>query len=163
MEIHEVSNINNIPIIIYREMNQRRSRAAAAVVNGKIFCSGGAGINSVECYDPSSDVWTLICDMPELIWGHGAVELNGNFIVMGGDHQSSWQIEAEYSRNVWELDTTDKNAVWIEKSSMVISRKWFSIAKIHGKIFAWGGHREAGVETFDGEVWKNGLEMPTIF
>ena len=65
-------------------MNQCQANAAAAVVNGKIFCSGGYMNSSVECYDPSSDVWTLICNMPQKIVGHGAVEIDGNLIIMGG-------------------------------------------------------------------------------
>ena len=135
-------------------MNRCRSAAAATVVNGKIFCSG---YYSVECYDPSSDVWTLICNMPQKIMGHSAVGIDGNFIVIGG-----WNFTNSYLNSVWALDTMDKNAKWIEKPPMSIPRASFTIAKIDNKIFVCGG--EGGwdeVEIFDGKVWRNGPKLPT--
>ena len=156
MEIYEVSNMSIMTIIIYREMNTGRSSAAAAVVNGKIFCSGGLLVDSLECYDPSSDVWTRICKLSQDIWRHGAVEINGNFIVIGENY-------------TWALDTTDTKAKWIEKPSMSIPREDFSIAKIHHKIFVCGGSATGKtavtsintVEIFDGEVWRDGPMIPT--
>ena len=160
MEIHEVGSIVNVLIIIYRQMNQCRCDAAAAVVNGKIFCSGWD--ISVECYDPSSDIWTLICNIPQKIHGHGAVEINGHLVVIGGWSGNS----TAFLKNVWALDTIDKNALWIDKPSMSIPRYGFSIAKIDDKVFLCGGYTSEdktldSVEIFDGEVWKNGPKMPT--
>ena len=155
-----MSNMNNMRIIIYREMNECRESSAAAVVNGEIFCSGGRNdniLNSVECYDPSSDVWTQISNIPYATSGHGAIEMNGNLIVIGAiDGGIRW-------KNVWALDTTDKNAKWIKKPPMSRTRMWFSIAKIEDKIFVCGGTgADAGynVRIFDGEVWRNGPNMP---
>ena len=159
MEIHEVSDMNSIIIIVYRDMKECRRDAAAAVVNRKIFISGGSNvtvIDSAECYDPSSDVWTQISNMPQKIWGHCAVEMNGNFIVMGGYNRE------KFFNNVWALNTTDKNAAWIEKPSMSTPHSYFSIAKVEDKIFVCGGWGEGDiVETFDGETWRNGPKMPT--
>ena len=153
MEIHEVGNMNNISLIIYRQMNQCRDNAATAVVNEKIFCAGGFKLDSVECYDSSSDVWTLVCNMPQCMSGHRAVEIDGSFIIVGG-----------HNSKVWALDTMDNNAQWIEKPSMSIPRCAFSIAKIDDKIFVCGGNSNGKamglVEIFDGEVWINGPEMP---
>ena len=138
-------------------MNECRYKVAAAVVNGKIFCCGGwnkSHLDSVECYDPSSDVWTFISNMPRNIEGHGAVEIDGHFIIMGGI--GGW-------KNVWALDAMDKNAKWIKKPPMSRTRMWFSIAKIEDKIFVCGGTgADAGynVRIFDGEVWRNGPNMP---
>ena len=146
-------------------MNKFRWRAATAVVNGKIFCSGGicnyTPLNSVEYYDPSSDVWILISNMPQEITGHGAVEINGHFIVMGGSINYF-----QYSNKVWALDTRNRNAAWIEKPSMAIPRIHFSITKIHDKVFVCGGRatlREItdSLEIFDGEVWRSGPRIPT--
>ena len=139
-------------------MNESRFEPAAAVVNGKIFCSGRMFLDSVECYDPSSNVWTLIYNMPLQIWGHGAVEMNGKFIVIGGGSNEG------LLKNVWALNTMDENAVWIDIPSMSIRRRWFSIAKIDSKVFVCGGYNKKGVdytEIFDGDVWRNGPKMPT--
>ena len=168
MEIHEVGNMNHMEITTYREMNESRSSAAAAVVNEKIFCAcgwdGRDDLNSVECYDPSSDVWTLVCNMPQRIWGHRAVEIDRNFIVMGGTNGSA--SNPQYFNNVWALDTMDKNAKWICKPFMSIPRYQFGIAKIHDEIFICGGQSQRIYATdlvtiFDGEVWRDGPKMPT--
>ena len=97
--------------------------------------------------------------MPQSI-RHGAVEINGNFIIVG-----EWNYP-KYFSNVWALDTTDKNAKWIEKPSTSRIRENFSIAKIDGKVFVCGGKTQQhealdSVEIFDGNVWKRGPYMPT--
>ena len=142
-------------------MNERRSDAATAVVNGKIFCAGGHERDSVECYDLFSDVWTLVCNMPQNIYAHGAIEIDGNFIIIGGYTIGSRIIP--YLKDVWALDTENENVLWIEKPSMFISRMFFSIAKIDDEVFVCGGACPDGrsVEIFDGEVWRSGPKMPT--
>ena len=158
-----MGNVDNVLIISCREMNQCRIQAAAAVVNGKIFCCGGwngkESLNSAECYDSSSDVWTFISPMPLPLTGFGAVAMNKNLIVIGGSNS------AGELRSVWEFNTSDKNAEWIEKSSMPLGRTDFSIAKIDDKIFVCGGNSDedimVDVEIFDGEVWMNGPKLPT--
>ena len=74
--------------------------------------------------------------------------------------------DKEVLKNVWEWDATDENAEWIDKPSMPIPRRWFSIAKTDDKIFIYGG--KVGffqptnlVKMFDGKVWRNGPKMPT--
>ena len=190
MEIYEVSNMNNISIIVYRDMNKCRSNAAAAVVNGTIFISGGSDatdcLTSVECYDASSDVWTIISNTPKYISGHRAVEVDGNLIIMGGygvvknNEQRSatrmqwygigWAPEpppkesVKYSQSVWELDTRDKDGEWIIKPFMSIPRYDFSIAKVDDKVFICGGWNKEcldDVQILDGGVWKSGPKMPT--
>ena len=147
----------------FREMNKCRSRAAAAVVNGKIFCCGGYNgmnlLNSAECYDPSSDTWVLIRHMPEHVKGHGTVEIDRNLVVIGGS------TGREPLGAVWVLDTSDKNAEWVEKPWLPVPRCNFSIAKIDGKIFVCGGDSEEGkvdtVEIFDGQGWTIGPKLIT--
>ena len=132
--------MNYIGVILCRSMNECRGLPAAAVVHGKIFCCGGGigenTLKSAECYDPSSDVWTFISDMPGSNAGCGAVEMDGYLIVIGGKTGK----EKEFLNSVWVLDTTDKNAKWIEKEPcMSLARCQFSIAKIYDKIFVCGG------------------------
>ena len=161
MEIHEVGNVDYILIIGCREMNECRGNAAAAVVNGNIFCCGGSDrkeiFSSTECYDPSSNVWTLISPMPLSLEGLGAVAMNGNLIVMGG-----WNGKEDL-KNVWELNILDKNKEWIAKPSMSHPRSFFSTTKIDDKIFVCGGESNRWiipfVEMFDGKIWKQGPHL----
>ena len=144
-------------------MNEYRKNVATTVVDGKIFCCGGSDgrkkLDSAECYDPSSDIWTLICKMPEAVRGHGAVTMDKNLVVIGG-----W-IEGDCLDDMWILDSWDENAEWIEKPKMTFPRGEFSIAKIDGKIFVCGGKSREdvidSVEIFDGEVWRSGPKLTT--
>ena len=153
-------------------MNECRSLAAAAVVNAKIFCCGG-GIGekfskTTECYDLSSDVWTLISDMPGPNAGCGIVTMDAHLVVIGGKAHKG----KDYLNSVWVLDTTDKNAKWIEREPR-LSRPLceFSIARIDDKVFVCGGlcidqtdsktHVTDNVEIFDGQVWRNGPKLMT--
>ena len=145
-------------------MNECRQLAAAAVVHGKIFCCGGSAgggkfLKSAECYDPSSNVWTLISDMPKPNAACGVVTMDGYLIVIGGKISNG----KDFLSSVWVLDAPDNSAKWIEREPC-LSRPLchFSIAKIDDKIFVCGGwNADDSVEIFDGEVWKNGPKMPT--
>ena len=161
-----MSNVNYIKFILYRSMNEYRSLPAAAVVHGKIFCCGGSNgcnfLKSAECYDPSSDIWTLISDMPGPNGACGIVVMDAHLIVIGG----KTNVDKDFLDSVWALDATDKNMKWIEQQpSMPLALCHYSIAKIDGKIFVCGGADMdcAGyeVEIFDGDVWRNGPALPS--
>ena len=154
-----------------REMNECRNLAAVAVVNTRIFCCGGRNGNkylkSAECYDLSSNVWTLISDMPGPNAACGVVVMDTHLIVIGGMPNKESDLNS-----VWVLDTTNKNAKWIEKEpSMPRPLCQFSTAKIDNKIFVCGGfytNKEElknysidDVEIFDGEVWRSGPKLTT--
>ena len=97
--------------------------------------------------------------MPEAIKANAATVIDENLVVMGG-----W-IEGECLNNVWVLDTTDKNAEWIEKPKMLLPRGDFSIAKIGGRVLVCRGYSERmpmdDVEIFDGKDWKSGPKLIT--
>ena len=140
-------------------MIESRSGAAATVVSGKIFCCGGVSRNSAECYDPSSDVWTLICNMPRISAGCSAAAIGKKLILIGG-HTGQKDLN-----NILMLDTTNSRAKWIEKSPMSRRRSYFSTVQIDNKIFVCGGDSEDetidDVEMFDGEVWNNFTKLRT--
>ena len=145
--------------MFYREINENRKDAAAAVVNGKIFCCGGLGrdwdhLVSTECYDPSSDVWTKICNMPAALTRHRAVGMNGNLIVIEGN-----------LNKMWILGTTNKNAEWTVKSNMSLPCNDFDREGINYRILFCGGNSEADatddVKIFDGKVWTTGPKLKT--
>lgn len=62
----------------------------ACTLNGKIYVFGGSTqrhenlISNVEEYDPATDTWTRIANMPHVLAGTSAVSLNGKFYVSGG-------------------------------------------------------------------------------
>lgn len=59
-------------------MNVSRALAAAVTLNGNIFVMGGQNanvLNSVERYDPTSNVWTLCANMNNEYTSHGVSKL----------------------------------------------------------------------------------------
>ena len=142
-------------------MNERRSHAAAAVINKKIYCCGGYNgryLSSAECYDPHSDVWTQVCDMPQPSAGHAAVPVDGNLIVIGG--QTGVE---KYLSSMWVLDTKNKNGEWSDKPFMSHWRRNFGVAKMNNDILVCGGEffykTLDDVEMFDGKLWTNGPKL----
>ena len=62
------------------DLNYAHSNGAAAVINGKIYMSGGCGSDNkptriVEVFDPISEQWTVCKSMKQARAGHGAVAL----------------------------------------------------------------------------------------
>ena len=58
----------------------------AVVVNGKVYfggclCDNEDLNNSVFCYDPSKDQWTMLPPLPDICFGLGQV--NGNLVAVG--------------------------------------------------------------------------------
>ena len=70
-----------------------RSLHAAAVVDGKIYVTGGrlhAGVYSdaLEAYDPVADTWTTLASLSEARAWHASAVVNGKLYVFGGYSES---------------------------------------------------------------------------
>jgi hypothetical protein len=72
-----------------------RNHTAAAALNGKIYCIGGQHSQEaaqdaqleVDCYDPATDTWTRVADLPVLRSHANASTfvMDGRIIVLGGE------------------------------------------------------------------------------
>ena len=62
-----------------KEMNHARMDHAACVLRGKIYVVGGdnddGDVNSVECYDPANDSWSVVDNVTHSVCGHALVAL----------------------------------------------------------------------------------------
>jgi hypothetical protein len=72
---------------------------SCGAIAGQIYCSGGttdAGtITHTYAYDPASNSWTQMADMPADLWGSGYTAAEGQLLVSGGAAQSSSVITNE--------------------------------------------------------------------
>ena len=55
--------------VFYGRMHERRYRPGVTVLNGRIYVMGGEEgwdryHDTIESYDPTSDTWTVVGDMP---------------------------------------------------------------------------------------------------
>jgi len=89
-------------------MNEAHSLHGMVALNNKLYVFGGAdewrdGSDTAEVYDPASETWSYINDMPEYIMGMGATT-DGRFIyLIGGSMWGNW-IWSDSERIVMRYD-----------------------------------------------------------
>ena len=70
-------------------MNVPRNHTSGAVINGKFYVAGGRpgaeAASALEVYDPATNIWTVLPDMPTGCSGIGAAAVNGELYVIGGE------------------------------------------------------------------------------
>ncbi|MDP5275283.1 cadherin-like beta sandwich domain-containing protein [Chengkuizengella axinellae] len=129
-----------------------RIRFGVAEVGGKIYAIGGEGISdqgttvelsTVEAYDPKSNTWETMEDMPDTRYGHGVIEVEGKIFAIGGSRSSN-QLDTVA---VYDPDTDN----WIrhEMASLNKARKYFSVTEVNGKIYAIGGYDDADLSSVE--------------
>jgi RNA polymerase sigma factor (sigma-70 family) len=129
------------------DMPTTRYGHSAEVVNGKVYVIGGCPIGMVgnqwfgnggvlslvEEYDPISNRWTKMADMPTgRMWQSSSV-VNGKIYVIGGVDLNKEEILSA----VEEYDPlTDK---WTKKANIPTARARLCCDTVNGKIYAIGG------------------------
>ncbi|XP_004534093.1 kelch-like protein 5 isoform X1 [Ceratitis capitata] len=88
-----------------RSMNTPRREAAVVTLNGNIFVMGGYDgnrySNSVEQYNPNTNLWTSCASMNNYYWLHGAAVHKGCiFVVKGGGHNRAAE-RYDPQKNEW--------------------------------------------------------------
>ncbi len=71
------------------DMSIEREKPAAAVIDGKLYVTGGwrlrtPPVRALEIYDPVLDTWTPGAQIPKAYGASTGVNLNGKFYVIGG-------------------------------------------------------------------------------
>ncbi len=146
-----------------------RDDAAAAVVNDKIYVIGGAinldgnpmETNTVEVYDPATDSWEALTDMPGARIGPAAVTVDGKIFVIGGltlDGGNSF-----YS-TVFVYDPASD--IWDTAADMPTARCDFGASVLDGLIYAAGGSSDeiiGALEVYDPatDTWTRAADMLT--
>ncbi|MCY3722443.1 MAG: hypothetical protein OXG97_09505 [Candidatus Poribacteria bacterium] len=169
---------------VISELPTHRRYFSTAVVEGKIYLIGGTlfandedgpfGMSLVEVYDPQTNTWQRLADMPTARTGSIAAVVDGKIYVLAGkaskDNQAvnfrTWKVVEMYAP---ETDT------WVRKQDMFLRRAAFGIGVVAGKIYAIGGTVHPGdrkpedprrvdlVEVYDPatDTWAKRAKMPT--
>ena len=113
----------------------------ASVVGDGIYIIGGGELEgqveiplrSVERYDPMTDTWINVADLPEARWVQtSAVALNGKIYAIGGSGVALKVLEMV---DVYDPDIDQ----WDSVGDMPIPRASPAIAAVDGKIYVMGG------------------------
>jgi len=162
------------------ELPTKRWEFSTAVIGDKIYLIGGSlfqnragpfGLSTVEVYDPQTNTWERSADMPTPRTNAKAAVVNGMIYVFGGYHSKdkflqNWKM-ADHVEAYDPLTDT-----WTRKKEMPISRVYFGLGVVAGKVYLIGGTAGLGegqeqrmdrVDIYDPatDTWAKGPKIPT--
>jgi N-acetylneuraminic acid mutarotase len=113
-----------------------RGAHAAAVVSGRIYVAGGrlgSTLSAVEVYDPETDRWSRVPDMPTAREHLAAVESGGRLWTLGG--RASF-VGPQYA-NVEIYDPASET--WVAGLPLPAGRGGLAAAALGDHVFVFGG------------------------
>ena len=130
-----------------KKMNQARSGAAVSVVDGKIYVMGGTGwpqipfhpgpfLSSMEVYNPKTNQWREIGDMPAAKSSHTASVIDRKIYVIGGFFRGNGR-DIKYFKTI-EIYHPETGR-WTQKPDMPMSKFGHTAEVINGKIYILTG------------------------
>jgi uncharacterized repeat protein (TIGR01451 family) len=166
---------------IWREVTplpEPRGYASAVEIDGLYYVVGGVDQvvtstyhvhSSTYRYNPASDAWIQLADLPQALGGVALATANGKLYAFGG-------FDAR-GPGVGGVDTTYEynpiKNVWVQRTSMLSgTRSLAAAASWHGKIYVAGGRANIGDEytsmlhtmiVYDpvANKWSAGASLPT--
>ena len=168
---------------VISELPTLRSGFSTAVVDGKIYLIGGTpfqnrrgpyGLSTVEVYDPKTNRWEQVADMPTPRTSTETAVINGTIYVCGGYNGIDNRAANLKFLDIVEAYDPQKDT-WTKKQGMSVARIDFGMAAVAGKIYSIGGSlhilekepeapgRIDLVEAYDPatDTWVNRAKMPT--
>jgi serine/threonine protein kinase/N-acetylneuraminic acid mutarotase len=138
-----------------------RLQMAFTVLDGKIWVAGGmlhgAGLQTVESYDPQTGAWQSQPSLPIPLHHATAATYRGEVVVIGGASDNL----AQASNKVFAL----RGGNWVELPSLGHARAAAAAAVVGDKLVVVGGQNAkqlvAQTEVFDGVSWKPAADLPT--
>jgi len=143
---------------------------AGAELGGKIYVAGGLttltdALAAFEVYDPATDTWTKLPDLPEPRHHAGLAALDGKLYLTGGYPAGGWPWTP--SDRVFRYDP--ETGEWEEATPMRRPRAAHTSAVVDGKLYVIGGVTidvtdvDATVEVYDPATdrWEARAPMPT--
>ena len=165
---------------VITQLPTKRWEFTTAVVADKIYFIGGSlfenhagpfGLSTVEVYDTQTNTWQRGADMPTPRTNAKAAVVNGTIYVFGGYNSKdkflqNWKM-ADHVEAYDPLTDT-----WIQKKEMPVSRFYFGLGVVAGKVYLIGGTTGLGegqeqrmdrVDIYDPatDTWVKGPKMPT--
>lgn len=162
------------------QLPTKRWEFSTAVVEGKIYLIGGSlfenhagpfGLSTVEVYDTQTNTWQRGADMPTPRTNAKAAVVNGTIYVFGGYNSKDKFLQTwKMADHVEVYDP--RTDTWTQKKEMPISRFYFGLGVVAGKIYLIGGTTGLGegqeqrmdrVDIYDPatDTWAKGPKMPT--
>ncbi|XP_033624203.1 kelch-like protein 3 [Asterias rubens] len=149
-------------------MNIPRNYFSMAVLDGMIYASGGAStdgiLNSMECYNTSTNVWRQVTPMPQAARSHCIAAVGGKLYALGGETNDTILDNVQCYNPRFDS--------WTSLNTMILPRTSSGVAVLNREIYMLGGSVALGekqpenmlksVEIFnpDRNEWRFGPELP---
>lgn len=123
-----------------------REHLAIVGTSGKLYVIAGRwgneNLRTLEAYDPASDSWSRLADLPAERGAHAASVIDGRIHVTGGEDLDSAATYGEH----WIYDPASDR--WEEAATMPTPRHGLDASAVGGKWYVIGGGTGAGFRTF---------------
>ena len=123
--------------------------------------------STVASFDPKSQTWTNLADLPEPRSSLDAAVLGDKVYVFGGWNLQGESDQSEWHDTAWSLDLSDASAKWQPLASPGFERRAISVAAHQGKLYVIGGMTSDNETTTEVAVydpasdsWSKGPELP---
>jgi N-acetylneuraminic acid mutarotase len=127
------------------DLNHERHLARSCIFDGKIYVFGGApsgypyppALNSIEIYDPETDIWTVSEDTIPIPWMAGIAIVHEESILLFGG--SPVLIPDKIYNNVYKYTPGSTGDKWTMMDPMPVDRYIMSGTKVANSFYLFGG------------------------
>jgi N-acetylneuraminic acid mutarotase len=126
-----------------------REHLAAASYRGRVYAVGGrlagydTNLATVEIYNPGTNRWARLPDLPDPRGGTGAAAVGGRIVSVGGESPSGT------NRTVWALPRPAGR--WVQLPDLLTPRHGLGVVALKGRVWAIAGGPQPGL-TVSGAV-----------
>lgn len=128
--------------------------SADALLNGQVYALGGYDVNVValpatpfgytERYNPSTNTWATLPDMPTPRWHLATAVVNGNLYAIGGANSEDPQ-GISFGGPISTVEIYNPSlGTWTSGPSLQQARSALAAAVVNGTIYAIGGYLDVG-------------------
>jgi hypothetical protein len=126
------------------------------------FAAGRQAPRAVYAYEPQTNEWSQIADLPEGVNHAGLVHMDGSLYLVGGYREATF--DAVDHLRIFDIEA----GTWRDGPALPTARGALAVAAYGGRIHAIGGvdsarQRTGAHEIFDpaAETWTTAAAMPT--
>ena len=126
-----------------------REHLAAAAFGGRVYAVGGrlagydTNLATVESYNPGTNRWARLPDLPDPRGGTGAAAVGGRIVSVGGESPGGT------NRTVWALPRSAGR--WVQLPDLPTPRHGLGVVAFGGRVWAIAGGPQPGL-TVSGAV-----------